>query len=367
MGDVLGDNIKLTIFGESHGKGVGIVIDGIPSGIRLDLEYINFQMQRRAPGKSKLVTGRKEKDNFEIISGFFNGRTTGTPLASMIWNKDKRSKDYEEIKNIMRPGHADYTGHIKYSGFNDYRGGGHFSGRLTAPLVFAGAIARQILKNKLNICFGSHICSIGDIEGEKFDDVSISEDLLTDLSQIELPVIDIDKRREMEELILEAKSNRDSVGGIVETAILNLPSGIGAPFFMSIESKIAQMIFSIPGIKGIEFGKGFDITKLSGSQSNDSFYFDKDTVKTHTNNNGGILGGITNGMPVIFRVAIKPTPSIGKRQKTINIEDKKEVFLEIEGRHDPCIVPRVVPVVEAVAALAILDLMIEGEGTKWMI
>lgn len=366
MSGVWGKNIRLTIFGESHGKGIGTVIDGLPGGIKLDLDYISFEMERRAPGRSQLTSSRKEKDSFEILSGFFNNRTTGAPLSTVIWNKGHKSKDYDSIKYIMRPGHADYTGYVKYSGFNDYRGGGHFSGRLTAPLVFAGAICKQILEQKKKITIGSHICSIGNVMEERFDSANISGELLKDLLKPELPVIDIKKRDDMKKCILDAKESGDSVGGIIETAIINLPPGIGEPFFDSVESKISHILFSIPAIKGVEFGAGFEISKMKGSQGNDEFYFQDKTVMTRTNNSGGILGGITNGMPVIFRVAIKPTPSIGIPQSTVNIVKKDDSVLKIQGRHDPCIVPRVVPVIEAVAALAILDLIIDGEGRKWM-
>lgn len=366
MGGSWGNNIKISIFGESHGKSIGVVVDGLPAGIKLDLDYINFEMQRRAPGKSKLTTSRKEKDAFEILSGFFYERTTGTPLCAVIWNENQKSKDYKDIKDLMRPGHGDYTGHIKYLGFNDFRGGGHFSGRLTAPLVFVGALAKQILKSKKNIIIGSHVYSIKNIQESKFNSNNLNEKLLKGLTESEFPVMNIDKKEQMKECILDARQEKDSVGGIIETGVINLPVGIGEPFFDSVESKIAHLLFSVPAVKGVEFGEGFDITKLKGSKANDEFYFYNDKVKTRTNNNGGILGGITNGMPIIFRTAIKPTPSISKVQNTININKKEETLLQIEGRHDPCIVPRVIPVIESVAAIAILDLIIEGEGVKWM-
>ncbi len=366
MSNVWGKNIKLSIFGESHGKSIGIVIDGLPAGIELDLEYINYEMQRRAPGKSKLSTSRKEKDSFEILSGVFNNTTTGTPLCAIICNTNQRSKDYKDIKNIMRPGHADYTGYMKYSGFNDYRGGGHFSGRLTAPLVFAGAVAKQILEKRRNIIIGSHIASIKNIYDEKFDLVNIDKDILKALIKMDFPVLDSKKSTEMKQCISQSKEDKDSVGGVIETSVVNLPVGLGSPFFDSVESELAHLLFSIPAVKGVEFGAGFDITKLKGSQVNDEFYIRDGIVKTHSNNSGGILGGITNGMPIIFRTAIKPTPSIGKLQKTINISKKENTLLEIEGRHDPCIVPRVVPVIEAATAIVLFDLMIESEGKLWI-
>lgn len=366
MSGVWGKNIEISIFGESHGEAIGIVINGLPGGVVLDIDYIKSEMARRAPGKNKLSTTRKERDSFEILSGYFKGSTTGTPLSAIIRNSDVRHKDYESIKNILRPGHGDYTGYIKYNGNNDYRGGGHFSGRLTAPLVFAGAICKKLLSKK-NILIGSHIKSIGDISEEGFNDVDIESKLLEALSKSDFPVIDEDKGSLMRDCILKAKEELDSIGGIIETAIINLDPGIGSPYFYSVESKISSIIFSIPGVKGIEFGEGFDITRMKGSNANDEYYLKDKDIKTYSNNNGGILGGITNGMPVIFKTAFKPTPSIGKSQRTVDIKNMENVEFNINGRHDPCIVTRALPVVEAVAAIAILDLIIDSEGYKWMI
>lgn len=365
MSGIWGSNIKLSIFGESHGKAIGIVIDGLKPGITLDLDYINKEMKRRAPGNNKLSTPRKERDQFEIVSGYFNNKTTGTPLCTLIYNTNQQSKDYKEIKDIMRPGHGDYTGNIKYFGFNDYRGGGHFSGRITATLVFAGAIAKQILEKK-DIIIGSHIKSIGHIEDPYFDSVNIDGEFLKKIISKTFPVIYDKKGLEMQELILKEKEELDSVGGIVETAVVNLPAGVGSPFFDSIESKFSQLLFSIPGVKGVEFGAGFGITNMKGSASNDEYYIKNDVVRTYTNHNGGILGGISSGMPILFRTAFKPTPSIGKMQRTIDISKLTNIEVEVKGRHDPCIVPRAVPVVEAVAAIGLLDLMIEKDGIAWM-
>lgn len=351
-----GNNIRLSIFGESHGNAIGINIDGLPSGIELNLEEIKFEMDRRAPGRGKTTTSRKERDKFEILSGYFNNKTTGTPLCIVISNEDSISKDYNE--NILRPGHADFTGKIKYYGANDYRGGGHFSGRITAPLVFAGAIAKQILRQK-NIIIGSHLKSIGEITDSSFNQVQIDSNLLMELRNRRIPTIDNGRAIEMENLILDIKKEQDSIGGTIEIGIINLLPGLGSPFFDSIESKLSQMIFSIPGVKGIEFGKGFDISKMKGSEANDEFYIEDNEIKTYTNNNGGILGGITNGMPLIFRVAFKPTPSIAKTQRTIDIERKENIEVQIEGRHDPCIAIRAVPVVEAATAIVLLDLLME--------
>lgn len=358
MSGVWGKNITLSIFGESHGNAIGVVIDGLKPGIKLNIDAINFEMQRRAPGRNNLSTARNESDSFEILSGYFNERTTGTPLCAIIRNKDHHSKDYGNLKNLMRPGHADYTGNIRYSSFNDYRGGGHFSGRITAPLVFAGAIAKQLLLER-NIIIGSHVKSIENIEDDTFNPVSIDADLLKNLAKETLPVIDSKNADKMQNTILEAKNNLDSVGGIVETAIINIPAGVGSPFFHSIESQLSQIIFSIPAVKGIEFGEGFDITKMHGSSSNDEFYMDGDTVKTKTNNNGGILGGISSGMPIIFKTAIKPTSSISRVQHTVDISTHEDADLLVKGRHDPCIVLRAIPVIEACSALAILDLMLD--------
>lgn len=356
MSGVWGSKIKYSIFGESHGEAIGITIDGLEPGIELDLEELNREMRRRAPGKNKLSTPRQEKDEFDILSGYFNNKTTGTPLCAVIRNSDHHSKDYEKTKDLMRPGHADYTGKVKYGGFNDYRGGGHFSGRITAPIVFAGALAKQIL-SKRGIVIGSHIKSIGTVEEEYFDEINIKEDLLIELLQKEFPTIEAEKGLKMQEEILNAKGNKDSVGGVVECAILNLPPGVGSPFFGSVESILSSLLFSIPAVKGVEFGAGFNISKMKGSVANDEFYIENEVIKTCTNNNGGILGGITSGMPVIFRTAFKPTPSIAQEQKTVNISKNENTTIKIEGRHDPCIVQRAVPVVEAVAAMGILELM----------
>lgn len=358
MSSVWGDNIKLSIFGESHGKAIGISIDGLPPGIELDIEKIKIEMKRRAPGNNRLSTSRLEKDEFEILSGYFNNRTTGTPLSAIIRNTNPKSKDYEKIKDFPRPGHGDFTGYKKYFGHNDYRGGGHFSARITAPLVFAGAIGSQILKTK-GIIIGSHIKSIGDVEDSSFDFTEVSPKLLENLKSKRLATIDEGKASLMEKLILDTKEEKDSIGGVVELAVINPTIGIGSPFFHSIESKLSQMIFSIPGVKGIEFGTGFNISKMKGSQANDEFYIEEGKVKTYTNNNGGILGGIANGMPIIFRVALKPTPSIGKTQRTINMVKNENTEIQVDGRHDPCIVVRALPVLEAATAIVILDLLME--------
>lgn len=358
MSGIWGNKFNLSIFGESHGPAIGITINGLPSGIDLDLDFIDLEMKRRAPGRSELTSPRSEKDEIEILSGYFQGKTTGTPLCAIIRNKDTRSKDYSHIKNKMRPGHADLTGHVKYKGYEDYRGGGHFSGRLTAPLVFAGAIAKQILLDQ-GIVIASHIKSIGHIEDNSFNPTIISHNDLQGLKGEDFPVLDEEKGQAMQAKILELKEEGDSVGGVVECVILNIPIGIGSPFFHSIESKLSSLLFSIPAVKGVEFGSGFEISKMNGSDSNDEYYLDEDeNIKTYTNNNGGILGGISNGMPIIFRAAFKATASISKVQRTVDIGKNENVDLQVKGRHDPCIVPRAIPVVEAVAAISILDLIL---------
>jgi len=325
------------------------------------LDFISEEMKRRAPGKSELTTSRTEKDEFEILSGFVNGRTTGTPLAMIIRNTNQKSKDYGEIVKKPRPGHADWAGLSRYNGFNDIRGGGHFSGRITAPLVFAGAVAKQILKEK-GILIAAHVKSIKDIQDRDFEEKDITQENIDRLRNMILPVLNENIVPDMEKTILKAKEEKNSVGGIVEIMITGIKAGIGDPFFESMESELSRMIFSIPAIKGIEFGAGFDIAKMTGYEANDEMYYDeKGDVKTYTNNNGGITGGITNGMPINFKVAVKPPASIGKKQRTVNIETKKNDFLEIIGRHDPCIVPRIVVVLEAVAAIVVMDRIMETE------
>lgn len=356
MSGMWGSKIKLSIFGESHGNAIGITIDGLHAGFSIDMDKIMMEMARRAPGKSSLSTPRKESDIPEILSGYFEGKTTGTPLCAIIRNSNTKSKDYSKLKDVMRPGHADYTGAVRYKGFNDYRGGGHFSGRITAPLVFAGAICKQILEVK-GIIISAHINSIGKIKDCSFLESDISDELLNSFKEKELPLINTKLEDEMRQEILSARSSGDSIGGTIECAILGVSPGIGDPFFDSVESTLAHLMFSVPAVKGIEFGKGFDISKMRGSEANDEYYLENGNIKTKTNNNGGILGGITNGMPIIFNVAIKPTASIFKEQNTVNIITMEETTLCIEGRHDPCIVQRALPVIEAVAAIGITELM----------
>lgn len=356
MSSTWGNNIKISVFGESHSEAIGVTIDGLEPGIELDMDKIAFEMSRRAPGKNAMSTPRNEKEIPNIISGFFNGKTTGTPLCAIITNTNTRSQDYEKTKDLMRPGHADLTGHIRYNGFNDYRGGGHFSGRLTAPMVFVGAVCKQIIA-KQGIKIGAHISQIENVYDKSFDFTDISAETLETLKLKELPFLDETKEAVAKERILAAKEDLDSVGGVIECAVIGLYSGIGNPMFDSVESVLSHLLFSVPAVKGVEFGSGFSFASMRGSEANDSFYYENDTIKTKTNNNGGINGGITNGMPIIFRTAIKPTPSIAKKQETIDLSLKTNSEIEIQGRHDPCIVQRAVPVIEAVAAIAIYDLL----------
>ena len=323
--------IQYTIFGESHGPSIGVVITGLPSGLVLDMDAVAAEMARRAPGRDKTSTPRNEADAVEILSGVFEGKTTGTPLCARIQNTDTRSKDYSKLKDLPRPSHADYTASVRYGGFSDYRGGGHFSGRLTAPLVFAGALAKQLLAQR-GITVASYIDLLGGVANPT--------------------------EAQIEEIILAAKADADSVGGAVKCIVSGVPAGFGAPDLgENAEGIIAKHLFAVPGVKGIEFGAGFGFASMRGSQGNDPFVMDGDTVRTLTNHAGGINGGITNGMPLEFRVAMRPTPSIGKVQQTVSLSEHTNETLQIEGRHDPCIVKRALPVIEAAAALAVCELM----------
>ena len=361
MGSVWGNNFKLSIFGESHGGGIGCVLDGFPAGIAYDEAFILSEMDRRAPGKNRQSTTRREKDLPKILSGVFEGKTTGTPICCVIENTDTRSGDYRNLIEHPRPGHADYTGRVRYHGCNDYRGGGHFSGRLTAPMVFAGAMCKLFLRSK-GIEVGSHIASVGQIMDTPFDDVAVSNEQLAQLRTQPYPVINPRAQEAMLAQIEQARMSCDSVGGIIECAVTGVPTGLGSPMLSPAEGRISSMLFSVPAVKGVEFGAGFSIAAMRGSEANDRMYLDGDTVKTETNNNGGILGGITSGMPIIVRAAIKPTASISKEQMTLNLVDRKVEPLVIKGRHDPCIVTRAAPVIEAAVAIAMTDLYLEAYG-----
>ena len=352
--------LKLSIFGESHGPAIGMTLDHLPAGEQIDLEELTcFTRRRTAKKGDHISTARTEPDLPELISGYWNGKTTGTPLTGVIRNTDTRSGDYNELQRLVRPGHADYTGQIRYHGANDFRGGGHFSGRLTAPLVLAGGICKQILERR-GVYIASHILSIKDISEKRFDPVEISVEILKRLQKMDFPLLDLSIEEKMRDIIEQARLQRDSVGGTIECCILGLPAGIGSPMFDGIENVLSSIIFGIPAVKGIEFGEGFGSSLLYGSENNDSFYLENGQVRTHTNRHGGILGGISSGMPVIFRTAIKPTPSISKPQRTVDMKSMQEAELIVNGRHDPCIAVRAAVVVEAAANIAILDLMMEN-------
>ena len=359
MSSLWNNRISISIFGESHGPAIGVVIDNLPPGEHIDIEELGRFLSRRAPKKDGTTTMRSEKDLPQIMSGLINDKTTGTPLCAFIQNTDTRSKDYSNISKLARPGHADYTGAVRYKGFNDIRGGGHFSGRLTAPLCFAGAICGQILE-KRGIYTGAHIAEIHNIKDDMFDRTNVNKNDILDVRYKKFPVINDSRGEEMFEDIQKARIGCESLGGIIECACVNVPAGIGSPIFDGLENTLAQLIFGIPAVKGLEFGAGFLTAKMVGSQNNDDFYVDeRGHVKTKTNNHGGILGGISSGMPITLNVAIKPTPSILKPQYTIDLGDMKNDVLSIKGRHDPCIVPRAVPCVEAAVNIGILSHMID--------
>ena len=359
MSSLWNNRISISIFGESHGPAIGVVIDNLPPGEHIDIEELGRFLSRRAPKKDGTTTMRSEKDLPQIMSGLINDKTTGTPLCAFIQNTDTRSKDYSNISKLARPGHADYTGAVRYKGFNDIRGGGHFSGRLTAPLCFAGAICGQILE-KRGIYTGAHIAEIHNIKDDMFDRTNVNKNDILDVRYKKFPVINDSRGEEMFEDIQKARIGCESLGGIIECACVNVPAGIGSPIFDGLENTLAQLIFGIPAVKGLEFGAGFLTAKMVGSQNNDDFYVDeRGHVKTKTNNHGGILGGISSGMPITLNVGIKPTPSISKPQYTIDLGDMKNDVLSIKGRHDPCIVPRAVPCVEAAVNIGILSHMID--------
>ncbi len=361
MSSLFNGGISVSLFGESHGRGIGVVLDNLPAGEPLDLEEIGAFMARRAPKKDGTSTMRSEKDIPDILSGFYEGKTTGTPLAAVILNTDQHSKDYGNISHTARPAHADYTGYLRYNGANDPRGGGHFSGRITAPLVFAGAVCAQILKRR-GITTGAHIRSIKDIRDEAFDPVNITAEQLEAVKSRGFPVISDEAERKMREVILAARDSLDSVGGIIECAAVGFPAGVGSPMLDGLENVISRLVFAIPAVKGIEFGNGFGCADLSGSENNDEFALRDGKVVTLTNNHGGILGGISSGMPIIFRAAFKPTPSISRPQNSVDFKEMTEQQLIIKGRHDPCVVPRAVPCVEAALNIALVSaLSFEGK------
>lgn len=361
MSSTYGDSLKLSIFGQSHGPAIGMTLDGIPAGLKVDLEELQAFLCRRAPGNTDYTTPRKEADKPEILSGLLDGYTCGAPIAAVIHNTNTKSHDYDNVRDVPRPGHADYTAYVKYGGYNDVSGGGHFSGRLTAPICIAGGMCIQWLK-QMGVEIHGHIVSIGGIEDTppRLDFINPQVEVLSD----RFPVISEESQAKMLAKINRAREKCDSVGGEVECIITGLPAGIGEPMFGGVESKIAQIIYGIPAIKAVEFGLGSLMSQFRGSMVNDPFTVEDGAVKTITNYCGGILGGITTGMPVIFKVAVKPTPSIGKPQQSVSLSSGEITTLEISGRHDPCIVPRVVPVLEAAAAIAIYDLILGNTQTE---
>ncbi|WP_177920460.1 chorismate synthase [uncultured Eubacterium sp.] len=356
MSSVIGDKIKLSIFGESHGEAIGCVIDGLPAGIKIDMNAVYKDMQRRAPGKDKTATPRLEKDIPHILSGMLDNVTTGAPLAMVIENTNKKSGDYSNLMTVPRPGHSDYPAYVKYGGNNDIRGGGHFSGRLTAPLVFAGSVAKQIL-SQMGVTIGAHIKQIGSVCDAVSDLNKTDKSLLDTLSSSTFSLIDETREQAMRDEIEKARLSLDSVGGIIECFAVGLPVGLGGNMFDTVEGKLASILFGVPAVKGVEFGIGFGFADKRASEVNDQYEIKNGRVATLSNNNGGVLGGMTDGAPLSVSVAIKPTPSIAKKQKSVNLLTMENAELEIHGRHDPCIVVRAVPVIECAVALGLLDLM----------
>ena len=358
MSSEFGKILRVSVFGQSHGKAIGVVMDGLPAGEAVDLEELNAFLDRRRPGKSALSTSREEDDLPVFLSGLESGKTCGAPLCAMIENGGQRSKDYGELADKPRPGHADYTAWAKWAGQADMRGGGHFSGRLTAPLCIAGGIARQILARR-GIYVGSHLASVGNVQDRPFP-LRPGKELFDAVAAKPFPVLDDQAGEAMQEVILAAKQDLDSVGGVIECAADGLPAGLGEPMFGGIENRLASALFGIPAVKGVEFGDGFAAARRRGSENNDPFLIEDGQVRTPSNHAGGILGGITTGMPLIVRAAVKPTPSIGKPQRTVSLSGMENTELTIHGRHDPCVAHRAAPVVEAVTAVVLLDLLLEG-------
>lgn len=361
MKNTLGDNVTLTIFGESHGDAIGAVIDGLAPGITVSKDEINAYLTKRRPAGA-VSTARAEKDEYQILSGVYEGKTTGTPISIVIPNTTQRSADYKSFNTLARPAHADYSAYCKYHGFEDRRGGGHFSGRVTAAIVAAGAITLSALYKK-GIKIGTHILRCAGVSDREFG--NYDEDISL-IRYMNFPVLEKKAGEKMQEKIVEAKKNLDSVGGILQTVVTGVPAGLGEPYFDSIESKLAHALFSLGGVKGIEFGKGFAISELTGSIANDPFYIKDGDVKTKTNNNGGINGGITNGMPILFNLAVKPTSSIAQKQNTVDFEKNEDAVIEIKGRHDPCIVHRVACVADCLTAFVIADVLTGRYGTDYL-
>lgn len=360
MASYLGEHIHVSVFGQSHSPAIGVVVDGLPAGERVDMEELGRFLKRRAPGQNATSTPRKEADLPQFLSGLVDDVTCGAPLAALIENTNTRSQDYAQLRDKPRPGHADFTAQVKYGGFQDVAGGGHFSGRLTAPLCIAGGICLQMLKRR-GIEVAAHIASVAGEADRPFDPMGETVETMDALKRAPFPVLDEKAGERMRKVILQAKEEGDSVGGIVECLVTGVPAGLGEPMFGGMENRLAAALFGIPAVKGVEFGAGFGVANLRGSENNDPFTVKDGKIVTETNHAGGILGGITNGMPLVFRLAFKPTPSIAREQQTVSLSKNQVEELVITGRHDPCIVPRAVPVVEAVAALTILDLLFSRE------
>ncbi len=362
MKNTFGNSLKITLFGESHGAAIGAVIDGITPGIKIDTDFIDAQLERRR-SKATVCTARREKDDYSIVSGVRDGHTTGTPLCIVIPNRDTKSTDYQLFSSVARPGHADYTAQLKYHGYQDFRGGGHFSGRITVALVAAGAIIQSALEQK-GIYVGTHIKLCGGVADRDFE--NFEEDISL-LHSIPFSILDRGAESAMMERMLEVKAQNDSVGGVMETAVVGMPSGVGEPWFDSLESMISHAMFSVPAVKGVEFGAGFGCADMVGSQMNDEFFIDGDSIRTRTNNNGGINGGISNGMPIVFRCAIKPTSSIPQKQRTVDFINMTETEVEVHGRHDSAIIPRACVVAETLTAIVVADMLISRFGTDYLL
>nr|WP_326212700.1 chorismate synthase [uncultured Oscillibacter sp.] len=358
MSSEFGNILRVSVFGQSHGKAVGVVVDGLPAGEAIDLEELQRFLDRRRPGTGPLSTTRKETDVPEFLSGLEGGKTCGAPLCAVIKNADQHSKDYGELADKPRPGHADFTAWAKWGGHADMRGGGHFSGRLTAPLCVAGGIAKQILARR-GIFVGAHLASVAGICDRPFP-LYPTAALFSEIAAKPFPVLDEAAGERMRAAILEAKNDLDSVGGVIECAAAGLPAGLGEPMFGGVENRLAAALFGIPAVKGVEFGEGFRAAELRGSENNDPFTVEDGEIRAETNRAGGILGGITTGMPLVLRAAVKPTPSIGRPQKTVRLSAMEAAELTVHGRHDPCVAHRAVPVVEAVTAAVLLDMLLEG-------
>ena len=363
MSSSIGNMIRLTVFGQSHSRAIGMTLEGIPAGFEIDFDELQSFLDRRAPGRNPLSTQRREGDRPEFISGLKNSTTCGAPITALIANTDCNGADYRNTSQCPRPGHADFTAWCKYGPANDFAGGGHFSGRLTAPVCIAGGICLQLLREQ-GITIGAHISSIGKTEDARFATANPTENLLEELKGKSFPVIDDGIAYAMQKEIRAAQADDDSIGGTIECAAIGVPAGVGEPIFDSIESRIAQIAFGIPAVKGIDFGAGFDAASMRGSQNNDQFIMKNGKPATESNNAGGILGGISTGSPIVFRIALKPTPSIGKKQRTVDLDARAETTIESHGRHDPCIALRAVTVAEAAMALALYDLILESKVNR---